>query len=132
LAEACSRRPIDTLLADAGYDAEWVHRLAREEYGICALIPPTIGRPTAKPPSTPFRRRMRAYFRRPPERRRYGQRWQVETVISMLKRRLCETLNARSYHRQNRALRLKVITHNLMIVLYIWLFYRAILTPFLA
>ena len=59
---------------------------------------------------------MWAYFHRPPERRRYGQRWQIETVISMLKRRLGETLNARSHHRQNRALLLKVITHNLMIV----------------
>ena len=117
LREACERRPIDTLLADAGYDAEWVHLHARCEYGICAIIPPTIGRPTEKPPSTRYRRQMRAYFRRPPERRRYGQRWQVETVMSMLKRRLGETLNARSHHRQNRALLLKVITHNLMIVL---------------
>jgi hypothetical protein len=130
LSEACRRRPIDTLLADAGYDAEWVHRHARGEYGICALIPPTIGRPTAKPPSTSFRRQMRAYFRRPPKRRRYGQRWQVETVFSMIKRRLGETLKARSYHRQNRAILLKVITHNLMIVLYIEVFYRAVMSPF--
>ncbi len=116
LRDACRRRRLDTLLADAGYDAEWVHRHAREEYGVCAIIPPTIGRPTQKPPATRFRRRMWVYFRRPPERRRYGQRWQIETVISMLKRRLGETLNARSHHRQNRALLLKVITHNLMIV----------------
>lgn len=132
LAEAYRRRPIDTLLADAGYDAEWVHRHARGEYRICALIPPTIGRPTTKPPSTRFRHQMRAYFRRPPTRRRYGQRWQVETVFSMIKRRLGETLNARSYHRQNRAILLKVITHNLMIVLRIEVFYRATPTWILA
>lgn len=116
LHEACHRRRIDTLLADADYDAEWVHLHARGVYGICAIIPPTIGRPTEKPPSTHYRRQMRAYFRRPPHRRRYGQRWQVETVISMLKRRLGETLNALNHHRQNSALLLKVITHNLMIV----------------
>jgi hypothetical protein len=91
---------------------------ARGEYGICTIIPPTIGRPTQKPPSTRFRRQMKFYFRRPRKRRRYGQRWQVETVVSMLKRRLGETLNARSHQRQNRALFLKVITHNLMIVIW--------------
>lgn len=125
LQEACERGLLDTLLADAGYDAEWVHLHARGEYGICAIIPPTIGRPTTKLPSGRFRRQMRAYFRRPPERRRYGQRWQVETVFSMIKRRLGETLNARSYHRQNRALLLKAILHNLMIVAWTWVFYRA-------
>ena len=60
---------------------------------------------------------MRAYFRWPPERRRYGQRWQVETVLSMIKRRLGDTLNARSCRRQNRAILLKVVTHNILILL---------------
>jgi hypothetical protein len=126
MCEAHGRAEIDEALADAGYDAEWVHELARLEHGIPIIIPPLIGRPTEKPPSTYHRRCMRSYFKRPPERRRYGQRWQVETVFSMIKRRLSETLNARSYQRQNRALMLKVITHNLMIVLCKhWVFYRA-------
>ncbi|MCH8807573.1 MAG: transposase, partial [Planctomycetes bacterium] len=50
--------------------------------------------------------------------RRYGQRWQVETVFSMIKRRLGETLSARSYHRQNRALLLKAVVHNILILLW--------------
>ena len=117
MCDAHLRAEIDTALADAGYDAEWVHEYLRLEHGVPIIIPPLIGRPTEKPPSTHHRRCMRRYFKRPAERRRYGQRWQIETVISMIKRRLSETLNARSFHRQNRALMLKVITHNLMIVL---------------
>ncbi|MBK8270274.1 MAG: transposase [Planctomycetes bacterium] len=74
LREAVKRQLLDTVLADPGYDAEWVHVHARCEHGLCAIIPPRIGRPTEKPPSTRYRRQMRAYFRRPPECRRYGQR----------------------------------------------------------
>ncbi len=115
--EADRRQLIDTLLADAGYDAEWVHTFVRGELGIGLIAPPKIGRPTAKPPTGRFRKQMWHYFQRPPERRRYGQRWQVETVFSMIKRRLGETLAARRRARQNRALFLKAITHNLMIIL---------------
>ncbi len=116
VSEADRRRSIDTLLVDAGYDAEWAHELVRSEFDIRLISPPKIGRPTAKPPTGRYRRQMWHYFKRPPERRRYGQRWQAETVFSMIKRRLGETLAARGRHRQNRTLLLKAITHNLMIV----------------
>jgi len=46
----------------------------------------------------------------------YGQRWQVETVVSMIKRRLGSAVNARAYWSQCRALMLKAITHNLLIL----------------
>ena len=59
---------------------------------------------------------MKQYFERPPEKRCYGQRWQVETVISRLKRRLGEMLSARGFQRQNRATLLKVVTHNILIL----------------
>jgi transposase len=114
---AATRRRIDMLLADAGYDGEWVHEFLRDELDIRSIIPPTIGRPSAKPPTGRYRRRMVQYFERPPATRRYGQRWQVETVFSMIKRRLGETVSARSYHRQNRALLLKAVAHNVLILL---------------
>ncbi len=50
--------------------------------------------------------------------------------MSMIKRRLGETLSARSYRRQCRAMLLKVIVHNVLILLNDELFYRALLTPF--
>ena len=125
---ATARRPIDTLLADAGYDGEWVHVFLRDELSIRSIIPPRSGRPTTKLPNGRYRRRMHYYFQRPKERRSYGQRWQVETVMSMIKRRLGETLSARSYRRQCRAILLKVITHNVLILLRREVFYRASLT----
>ena len=45
-----------------------------------------------------------------------GQRWQVKTVFSMIKRRLGAALNAKTYWSQCRALMLKVITHNIMLI----------------
>ncbi|MCH7814005.1 MAG: transposase, partial [Planctomycetes bacterium] len=95
---------MDTLLAGAGYDGEGVHEFLRDELGIRSIIPPTIGRRTDKPPAGHHRRQMRWYFQRPRDPRRYGQRWQVETVSSMIKRRLGQTLSARGFHRQARAI----------------------------
>lgn len=110
--QACDRVPLGTLLADAGYDAEWSHEFLREHLGIRSIIPAKIGRPTAKLPSSPWRRLMATRF----NRKRYGQRWQVETVFSMIKRRLGEYVAARGYWRQCRALMLKAITHNILIL----------------
>ena len=93
LDQGLRRLPIDTLALDAGYDAEHVHHYAREERGVRTLIPPKIGRPTEKPPSSYWRRQMAARL----HLTRYTQRWQVETVNSMLKRLLDSALRARTY-----------------------------------
>ena len=47
----------------------------------------------------------------------YGQRWQVETAFSMIKRNLGEAVNATSYGSQCPAMRLLAVTHNIMILL---------------
>ena len=110
--QAHGRATMDTLLADAGYDAEWVHCVGREDLGIRTLIPPKIGRATKKTPT--------GYYRRVMSQRLhltcYGQRWQVETAVSMIKRRLGEAVNARSYWSQCRALMLKALAHNVLIL----------------
>lgn len=60
----------------------------------------------------------------------YGQRWQIETVFSMIKRNHGDALRARSYWAQNREMMLKVLTHNIGIILFVKeLFYRACLPP---
>ena len=127
MSRARDRQPIGTLLADAGYDAEWVHEFLREHLGIRSLIPPKSGRPTEKPPTSYWRRLMAQRF----DKTRYGQRWQVETVISMVKRRLDSTVNTPGHWRQCRALMLKAITHNILVLRpLLKVFYRASLTPF--
>ena len=107
------------LLVDAGFDSENNHRYLREEHGIISVIPATIGRPTTKPPAGPWRRWMRTLLRTKRKRRRcgYTQRWQVETVNSMIKRNLRDELFSRSYHAQAREMRLLALTHNIMILL---------------
>lgn len=103
---------IGTAAFDAGYDAEHSHVYARDELGVRTLIPPSIGRPTEK--------RLRGYWRRQMKSRlhltRYGQRWQIETVNSMLKRLQGSALRARSYWSQCRETVLRAITHNIMIL----------------
>jgi len=127
--EARARVPIGTLLADAGYDAEWSHAFLREHLGIRSIIPAKSGRPTEKLPTSYWRRRMATRF----NRKRYGQRWQVETVYSMIKRRLGESVAAKGYWRQCRALMLKAIAHNILILRWgIEVFYRAGPTDFTA
>ncbi len=74
LKDAAGRARIGTLLADADFDAEWVHEHVRGEYGIRTLIPPERGRPSEKPPAGYWRRRMRQRF----DAVKYGQRWQTE------------------------------------------------------
>jgi len=130
LLAARERRRIEAVLADAGYDAEWVHEFARAELDMRSLIPPLAGRPTTTAPTGRYRRAMWHYFRWPKSRRRYGQRWQVETVFSMIKRRLGECVNARSDRRQRRALLLKAIVHNILVHFLTQLFYRAAASPF--
>ena len=127
LATRTRRVRIEWLTGDAGYDSEGNHRICREEHGIRSLIPPTHGRPTDKPASGRYRRLMQTRF----DKARYGQRWQVETVVSMIKRRLGSCLSGRTYWSRRRDLMLMVLTHNIMILLpfeliqQIEVFYRA-------
>lgn len=100
------------LTADAGYDSERSHTFAREEYNIRTIIPPKIGRRTSKFPSGKWRKVMATRF----NKLLYGQRWQVETVNSMIKRNLGSSLRARSYWSQCREMMLRLFVHNVMIV----------------
>jgi len=82
-----------------------------------ALIPPRAGRPTEKlPPPRTLRRRMHQRLRRPAERKLYGQRWQIETVNSMIKRNLGSALRARTTVHRRHELLLRVLTHNIMLL----------------
>ena len=95
-----------------GTDSEPNHRFARDRHGVRTIIPAKHGRPTEKLPSGPYRRLMKQRFDRPA----YRHRTQVETVISMIKRRQGPHVHGRSYHSQCRDLRLLVLTHNVMIL----------------
>jgi hypothetical protein len=109
------------MAADAGYDSEGNHRLARERFGIRTIIPAKHGRPTNKPASGHYRRLMQTRF----DRKAYRDRTQVETVMSMIKRRQGNYVRGLTYQSQCRDLRLMALTHNIMILLISYVFYRA-------
>lgn len=104
-----------TLYADAGYDSEPNHVMLRDLLGIRSIIPPRAGRPTTKPAKGRYRRLMQRLFKQV-RRTNYGQRWQVETVFSMIKRNLGHAVTGRSYHAHNRDILLHCIAHNVMIL----------------
>jgi hypothetical protein len=99
--------------ADAGFDSEPHHRPAREKRGVRSFIPAEIGRPTEKPPTGRYRRQMKQRLNK--DYGRYGQRWQAEAGISMLKRCLASSVNGHSYWSQCRDLWLLAITYNIML-----------------
>lgn len=127
LKSAVDKVTIEKILADAGYDSQGNHEYAREVQQIESIIPAKHGRPTLtdKPLKGKYRELMRTNF----DKRTYGQRWQVETVFSMIKRNFGSALRAKRYWSQCREMMLMVLTHNLAVILLLKeLFYRACLT----
>ena len=105
---------IKCVVADAGFDSESNHVMLREQLGARSVIPPRHGRPskTGKPKGGRWRRVMHQRF----NLRRYRQRSQVETVMSMIKRNLGAALSARTHWSRNREMLLKALTHNIAIL----------------
>jgi hypothetical protein len=83
---------IHTLLGDAGYDAEWIHRWCRDERQIESLIPPAVHR---KDGAAGGLWRSKMVEGLPPK---YHLRWRVESVISAIKRRFGSQLTSRHPH----------------------------------
>ena len=117
LCAALSHQWFHTLLGDAGYECERFHDVCRRDLGIRSIIPTNErGRlrkdGKARPVTGYYRRLMQRQF----PKKVYGQRWQIETVFSMLKRNLGAALRARRYQSQSREIRARILTHNLAIL----------------
>ena len=111
----------DRVLAYAAFDSEAHHRYCREELGVRATVIPLNRRNRGRKwPKTAYRRQMVRRFRKKPKgsryRRVYGQRWQAESAFSRHKRRLGSALGGRSDASRERECRLRVLTHNLMLL----------------
>jgi len=117
LRQACARvRKVRVVLADSGYDSHANHVAGREELGVHTLIKADAGRPTKKPVRSKYRRQMKRQLAGSQAGKLYGQRAQVETAGSMLKRNLGDSLRARSAGARSLEQLLRVLTHDLMIV----------------
>jgi IS5 family transposase len=109
------RAKVKAVVADAGYDSEANHRIARLDMNVRSIIPPGIGRPSAKAPTGRYRRLMKQRFARKADAAIYAQRSQSETVNSMMKRNLGEYLRSIRPRRGKQEMLLRSITHNLML-----------------
>jgi len=108
-----------TAVADAGFDSEPNHDIARRDMGLRSVIPPDVGRPSKEgtPPGGRWRRHMKKLLRTKRSRRRcgYTQRWQSETTNSMVKRNLGAALRARTPRRREREMLLRAVVHDVML-----------------
>lgn len=115
LFDAWRRAAVKTVVADAGYDSEDNHRLARLDMGVRSVIPPKIGRPSKKAPAGYYRRLMKRRFKNKADAKTYGQRAQSETTNSMMKRNLGDSLRSIRPDRGKQEMMLRALTHNLML-----------------
>jgi hypothetical protein len=110
------RADVRAVVADAGYDSEANHCIARQDMCVRPIIPPGIGRPTKKLPQGRWRRYMAERFRTKADQKLYGQRAQSETVHSMIKRNQGSALRSRTPERRRKEMLLKVLTHNIALL----------------
>jgi len=115
LYQSWRRAKVKSVVADAGYDSEKNHDIARRDMGVRSVIPAKIGRPSSTPPTGRYRRLMKQRFARKADKRVYGQRAQSETVNSMMKRNLGEYLRSVLTRRRKQEMLLRSIIHNLML-----------------
>jgi hypothetical protein len=95
------------LLADAGYDAEWIHVRCREHWGVESLIVPNGQRADGRRNGR-WRARMSVEHLR---QRGYGRRWAVESFFSALKRTMGSVLSARTHASQLTEAAIRVLAY---------------------
>ena len=116
LYHAWRRAKVAVVVADAGYDSEANHCVARHDMGVRSIIALGIGRPTSKMPSGRWRRHMAKRFKRKADQKHYGQRSQSETVHSMMKRNMSSALRSRTPERRKKEMMLRVLVHNITLL----------------
>jgi len=118
--QAAARVPIDTLLADAGFDSEANHATPRAELGVRQTVIALNRRGTRKWPPTKYRRQMVRRFKKKPRgsrsKRVYGQRWQIESAFSRCKRRLGASVASIREPNQYHEILIKVVAHNTLLL----------------
>ena len=111
LSRAFKQLPLKRILADAGYDSESNHRVAREVFGIETMIKLNL-RGFKKQPHGNYRRQMNNEF----DKDIYNNRWQIESLFSRNKRLLGSALRNRTDTSRQQECLLRTLTHNLMII----------------
>jgi Transposase DDE domain/Transposase domain (DUF772) len=116
LYQSWRRADVRTVVADAGYDSENNHCIARLDMNVVSIIPARIGRRSDSPPQGRYRRLMKQRFSRKADQKHYGQRAQSETVNSMMKRNFGDALRSIKPRRRKKELLLRSLTHDIMLL----------------
>jgi hypothetical protein len=109
LAKAMTVNQPDRVFADAGYDAEWVHTVCREDWRVESIIKPAAHRSDGTMSGT-YRSQMTPETLK---EKGYGRRWLVESFMSGLKRTTGATLSARGDHSLMAEAALRVLAYAL-------------------
>lgn len=97
------------LYADAGYDAEWLHGLLRQEWEVESVIKPARTRADGTCGGR-YRSEMTPEYL---QSAHYGQRWQIESYFSALKRTMGSTLSARKELTQHLETAFRILAYSL-------------------
>lgn len=97
------------VFADAGYDADWVHGMCREVWGVKSYIKAVVHRSDEEIGGL-WRSQM---TQRTLKRAGYGRRWHIESFFSGMKRRCGSALAARKASNLLKEAALKVLTYAL-------------------
>jgi hypothetical protein len=107
LLKQCHRtRPSDFHVMDKAYDSKEIHELVWDTLNSCLLIPARNRK--RKRISGYYRRRIALSF----DDQKYHQKNKVETVISVLKRKIGKALKAPQCRQQIKEIKIKVILYN--------------------
>jgi DDE family transposase/transposase-like protein DUF772 len=104
--QAAQRVPLGLVLADAEFDSEANHQHIRQRWRAQSIIP---AQPRRGIPQGALRRKMHRRF----PQKRYGQRAKIETIFSVVKRKLSSRAPGRSLTSQIRQALLLGLTYNL-------------------
>lgn len=95
------------LYADAGYDAEWIHKQCREQWGVESVIQAVQRRADGKRGGR-WRTKMSDRYLKKAD---FGRRWAVESFFSALKRTMGSALSARSQEQMVAEAAIKVLAY---------------------
>jgi hypothetical protein len=103
------KRRIKQTVGDKGYNDERNHRFSREELGAYSIIPARKNRSPDYRTTGKYRREMRSGYLEAD----YHQRSKMETINSVIKRRMGSTIRARLCGCQNREILFRVFAYNI-------------------
>ncbi|MBS3816168.1 MAG: IS5 family transposase [Candidatus Thermoplasmatota archaeon] len=108
LKKASSWSDLKTVIADKGYDSEQNHKIAREEFNSESIISPRNQDVPVHRTKGWYRKKMKRDF----DKEKYNQRNKVETVNSVIKRVMDDSIKSRNVKTQNREMEFKMLAYN--------------------